>query len=68
MHRRLEANLRPLDTEIERTLHNLRRVTNAKSKNMENERERLQVIPEEKEEVERPQRPNTIEEFWRPII
>ena len=35
---------------------------------MANQRERLQAIPEEEEEVERPQRPNTMEEFWRPII
>ena len=35
---------------------------------MENQRERLQAIPEKEEEVERPQRPNTMEEFWRPII
>ena len=28
----------------------------------------MQAIPEEEEEVERPQRPNTMEEFWRPII
>ena len=27
----------------------------------------MQTIPEE-EEIERPQRPNTMEEFWRPII
>ena len=35
---------------------------------MVNQRERLQAIPEEEEEVERPQRPNTMEEFWRHII
>ena len=35
---------------------------------MANQRERLQAIPEEEEEVERPQRPNTMEEFWRLII
>ena len=35
---------------------------------MENQRERLQAILEEEEEAERPQRPNTIQEFWRPII
>ena len=35
---------------------------------MENQRERLQPIPEEKEEVERNQRPNTMEDFWRLII
>ena len=68
MHRRLEANLLPLDTEIERTLQNLRRVTCAESRIMENQRERLQAIPEEEEEVERPQRHNTMDEFWRPII
>ena len=35
---------------------------------MENQRERLQAIPEELEEVERHQRSNTMEDFWRPII
>ena len=59
MHRRLEAEMLPLDTEIERTLQNLRRITSA---------ERLQTIPEEEEEVERYQRPNTMEDFWRLII
>ena len=59
MHRRPEAEMLPLDTEIERTLQNLRRITSA---------ERLQTIPEEEEEVERNQRPNTMEDFWRLII
>ena len=69
MHRRPEADMLPLDTYIERTLQNLRRITSAKSRNMVNQRERSQAIPEEEEEeVERPQRPNTMEEFWRPII
>ena len=35
---------------------------------MENQRERLQVIPEEEEEAERTQRPNTMDDFWRPVI
>ena len=36
---------------------------------MKNQRERLQAIPEEEEEeIERTQRPNTMEDFWRPII
>ena len=35
---------------------------------MENQKEILQAIPEEKEEVERNQRPNTMEDFWRPFI
>ena len=63
---RLEADLLPLDNEIERTLKNLRRITNAESRNMANQRDRLQAIPEE--ELERNQRPNTMEDFWRPII
>ena len=66
MHRRPEAGLLPLDTEIERTLQNLRRITSAESRNIANQRERLQAIP--KEEVERNQRPDTMEDFWRPII
>ena len=68
MHRRPEADLLPLDTEIERTLQNLRRITSAETRNMANQRERLQAISEEEEEVERNQRSNTIEDFWRPII
>ena len=68
MHRRPEADMLPLDTEIDRTLQHLRRTTSAKSKNMENQRDRLQAIPKEEEEVERNQRPNTMEDFWRPII
>ena len=31
-------------------------------------RERFQAISEEEEEVERNQRPNTMEDFWTPII
>ena len=68
MHRKPEADLLPLDTEIERTLKNLRQITSTKSRSMENQRERLQAIPEEKEEEERQKRPNTMEDFWRPII
>ena len=51
MHIRLEVDLLPLDTEIERTLRKLRRITSAESRNMENKREILQVILEEEEEV-----------------
>ena len=69
MHRRPEVDLLSLNTKIEKTLQNLRRITSAESSNMENQREILQAISEEEEEeVERNQRPNTMEEFWRPII
>ena len=53
MHRKPEANLLPLDTEIEKALRNLRKVTSVESTSMENQRERLQPIPEE-EKTERP--------------
>ena len=67
MHRKSEAKLLPLNTEIERTLKNLRKATSAEDRSMANQIERLQTILDE-EEVEIPQRPNTMEEFWRPII
>ena len=44
MHRKPETDLLPLDTEIKRTLQNLRKITIAESRSMENERETLQVI------------------------
>ena len=53
--------------EIERTLKILRKATSAEDRSMANQIERLQTIPEE-EKAERPQRPNTMEELWRPII
>ena len=68
MHRKQEADLLPLDTEIERTLKNVRQITSAESRSMEHQRERLQAITEEEEEAERHKRPNTMEEFLRPII
>ena len=58
----------PLDTEIERTLKNLRKIISEKSISMENQRERLQAIPEKEKEEKRPQRPYTMDDFWRPII
>ena len=41
MHRKPEADLLPLDTEIERTLKNMRKITVAESRSMENQRERI---------------------------
>ena len=49
MHRKLEEDLFPIDAEIERTLKNMRQITSAKSRSMENQREILQAIPEEEE-------------------
>ena len=54
MHRKPKTDFLPLDTEIERTLKNLRKITSAESRSMTNQRERLHAIPEEEEEAERP--------------
>ena len=67
MHKKLEAELLPLDTELERTLRNLRKAKSADSTIMANQRERMQLIREEVE-IERPQRQMTMEDFWRPVI
>ena len=68
MQKKPETDLLPSDSEIERTLRNLWKITSAVSISMENQRERLQAIPKEEEEIERPQREMTIEDFWRPSI
>ena len=52
MHKKLEGELLPLDTELERTLRNLRKVKSVESTTMAEQRERMQPIPEE-EVVER---------------
>ena len=67
MHRKLEVDLLPLDTEFERTLRNLRKVTSAESISMANQRERLQPIPEEAKTYG-PQRKMMMEDFWMPVI
>ena len=54
MHRKPEAELLPLDTEME-TLRNLRKAKSVESTTMANQIERMQPIPEE-EEAERPKR------------
>ena len=45
MHRKLEAELLPLDTELERTLRNPIKVKGVEAATMENQRERMQHIP-----------------------
>ena len=70
MHIKPEADLLPLDIEIKRTLRNLRKITCVESISVASQRERLQPIPkkEKEEEAKRPQRLNTMKDFWRPII
>ena len=54
MHRKSETELLPLDTEIERTLKNLKKkATSTEDRSIANQIERLQTIPKD-EEAERP--------------
>ena len=56
----------PLDTELERTLKNLKKVIFAETVVMEEQREIQQQIPAE--EVDRPQGQRTMEDFLKPVI
>ena len=66
MHRRLEAELLSLDTKLERTLRNMKKVRVAKVAVMVEQEETNQN--ESVVVAERPQRQRTMEDFWRPII
>ena len=66
MHRKPEAEMLPLDTELERTLRNLKKVRFAEAVVMVEQRETQQNIPVVA--VNRPQGQRTMEEFWRPVI
>ena len=66
MHRKLEAELLPLDTELERTPRNLKKVRIVEALVMAKKRETHQNIPIVA--TERTQRERTTEDFWRPII
>ena len=67
MHRIPEAELLPLDIELERTIRNLRKVKIAESTITTEQREILKPIPGEVV-VERPQRQMTMDDFWSPVI
>ena len=67
MHRKPEVELLPLDTELGRTLRNLRKVKSVELATMVDQRERMQPIQEEAE-TERLQRQMTMENFWRLVI
>ena len=45
----------------------MRKVISVESTSIENQRERIQPIPEDAE-TDRPQRQMTMEDFWRPVI
>ena len=67
MHRRPEAELLSLDTELERTLRNLRKVRVAEAVDMADQEGTDQHVPVEPT-TERPQRQRIMEDFWRPVI
>ena len=66
MHRKQESDLSSLVIELERTLRNLRKVKRAGEATMANER--INQTVEQETAIERLQRQDTIEDFWRPII
>ena len=66
MHRKPESDLFPLDTELERTLRNLRKVKSAETTIMTDER--MGQTAEQEAIVERPPMQDTMEDFWRPVI
>ena len=66
MHRKPEVELLPLDTELERTLRNLKKVSFAEVVVMVEQREIQHNIPVVA--VDRPQGQRTMEDFWRPVI
>ena len=67
MHRRPEAELLPLDTKLERTLRNLKKMGIAKEVAMAEQEETDQHVLIE-QTIKRPQTQRTMEDFWRPII
>ena len=66
MNKRLEAKLLPLDTELERTLRNLKKVRVTEVEIMAEQEETNQNEPDVV--AKRPQRQRTMEVFWRTII
>ena len=66
MHRKPESDLFPLDTELERTLRNLRNVKSAETTIMAEER--MGQTVEQETTVERPLMQDTMEDLWRPVI
>ena len=67
MSRRLEAELLPLDTKLERTLRNMKKVRISKVVAMVEQEGIDQHVPAEPT-TERPQRQRSMEDFLRPVI
>ena len=66
MHRKLASNLLPVDSELERTLRSLRKVSKVEKATMTNER--IDQTVEQETSVERAPIQDTMEDFWRHVI
>ena len=61
MHRKPESNMFPIDSELERTLRRLRKVSRIEKETMENER--IDKTVEQETAAERPPIQDTMEDF-----
>ena len=66
MHRKTDSDLFPVDTELERTLRSLRKVSKAEKVTMADER--IDQTIEQETAAERPPMQDTMEDFLRPVI
>ena len=66
MHKKPESDLFPVDSELERTLRSLRKVSRAEKATMVDER--IDQTIEQETATERPPMQDTMKDFWRPVI
>ena len=66
MHRKPDSDLFPIDTELERTLRSLRKVSRVEKATMADKR--IYQIVEQETAAGRPPIQDTMEDFWRPIM
>ena len=66
MHRKLRSDLLPVDSELERTLRSLRKVSRAEKATTTDER--INQTVKQETATERPPIQDTMEDFWRPVI
>ena len=66
MHRKPESDLFLVDSELERTLRSLRKVSRAEKEKIEDER--IDQTVEQETVTERPPMQDTMEDFWRLVI
>ena len=66
MHRKPELDLLPIESELERTLRSLRKVSKAEKATMADKR--IDQTDEQEIGTKRPPIQDTMEDFWRPVI